>query len=392
LKVEARAFQGNNDVADIVHVIATSFGAEGAEWNRKRLSKLKPVERKNLRCLAVNGRIVSFLEIVPKRMYVGRALLRMAGIAGVCTDPEFRNKGYNRRLFADALDFMAREGYEISILYGIPGYYHRYGYREVMARHLVTAPAPDGQMARPKWKSASVSKSDMKEICALYNAQARFRDGNCVRKSMVPPENGLKITDDKGRIAGYAAWREHDGAIEVREAAARDAAAGRELLTAIEHLAFARAADRLSVDLPPGYPLSEAMSGGRCVYRKAYRRNRGCMGRVISMAGLVKAMRPEWAHLVSRSEFARADFELRLKIGDDTLQISNAPSGLKATLGAAPAWSRTTPERFIQMVLGYRAAGALADESNVRFSKKDMRLIEVLFPERNAHILAPDRF
>lgn len=247
------AFQGKTDIAEIARVFGIAFGGGASEWYDKHLRKVKPSDRKNYRCLTVDGRIVSFLQVLPKRMHIGRALVRMAGIAAVCTDAEFRKRSYNRRLWADSIEFMGREGYDISILYGIPKYYHRYGYSEVMERHMVTMTPSDFEDAPAKMKSAALTSADMKAVCRLYNTQARFRDGNIERKSMARPERGLKVSDERGRMAAYAVWRESEGAIEVRDAAAR------ELLGALQRVAYREAADHIRVLLPPGYPLTDAM-------------------------------------------------------------------------------------------------------------------------------------
>ena len=392
MAVETRPFQGKTDIAEIARIFGIAFGKGAGEWYDKHLRKVKPAERKNYRCLTADGRIVSFLEVQPKRMHIGRALVRMAGIAAVCTDAEFRKKGYNRRLWADSIEFMEREGYDISILYGIPKYYHRYGYSEIMARHMVTMAPSDFEDAPAKMKSAALTKADMKAVCTLYNTQARFRDGNIERKSMARPERGLKVSDKRGRIAAYALYRESEGTLEVRDAAARDGAAARELLGAIQRTAHREVAGHIKVLLPPGYPLTDVMRRYNCVYRRVHKRNRGCMGRVTNMARLVKTMRPEWSYLVSRSEFAGANFELVLKVGDETLRISSDGAGVKSALVHARAWGRVAPERFMQMLVGYRAVCEVADESDVRLSRRDMRLVEVLFPERDTHIFAPDRF
>ncbi|MHC4713257.1 MAG: GNAT family N-acetyltransferase [Planctomycetota bacterium] len=393
MSLTARAFTGGGDVNEVVRVVTASFGGGGGEWHSKRLGKLTRKEWKNHRCLELDGRIVSYLEIVPKRMYIGRSLLKMAGVGGVSTDPAHRKKGYNRALFEDTIEFMRKDGYDLSILYGIPDYYHRYGYESVMTRHIVTMPARE-EFPGPAagYKRSVVARSDMEQIRCLCNAQARYRDGNCLRDRMHKPKRGVKITDARGRIAAYATWREENGIIFTGDAAARNPAAGVELLKVLWRVAWRELAGQINVDLPPGYPLTDAMLTRGATYRRQFRRNQGCMGRIVDLSSLARKMCTEWARLVGRSELARKRFALRLAVGDETLRISASAKGVTAGVGRAHAASKATQQRFAQMLLGYRAISELADDSDVRFAKKDLRALEVLFPERRTHILGPDRF
>ncbi len=393
MSLTARAFTGGADVREVARVVTASFGAGGGEWHIKRLRRLPRKEWKNHRCLVLDGRVVSYIKIVPKRMYLGRALLKMAGVAGVSTDPDHRRKGYNRALFRDTIEFIRKDGYDLSILYGIPDYYHRYGYESVMTGHIVTmTPREEWAGAAAPHKRSVVTRSDMDQIRRLCNAQARHRDGNCLRNRMHKPARGVKITDGRGRIVAYAAWREENGIIFVPDAAARGPAAAVELLRALWRVAWREMAGQINVDLPPGYPLTDAMLPRGATYRRQFRHNAGCMGLILDLSALARKMQPEWARLAGRSELAGKRFALRLAVGDETLSISGGAKGVTTAVGRARAASRATPPRFLQMLLGYRAISELADDSDVRFTKKDLRALEVLFPERRTHILGPDRF
>lgn len=392
--MKVRAYKGPADLAVIYRLAEASFPPRSGDWLRIYFKSLEPSQYKNHRCLEVDGKVVSYLHVIPKRMRLGRALLRAGGIGAVCTDPAYRRKGCSRALCLDALEFMKEEGYDLSILFGIPDYYHRFGYASVAARHVVTLgdPVRDIDVEPLRFKMSSLRTADMEACLRLYNSQARLHDGNCLRRKMPKKARGVKIVDPKGRLAGYASWTQAEGVLEVRDAAARDAAAGAQLLSALRSLAERVCADCLSVDMPPGYPLTDAMLRFRATHHRSHRRNAGCMGRVIDLASLVRSMRREWQHLVSRSEFAARSRTLAVAVGDEVLRVRIA-SG-KVSVSVAPGFvsNRVSPGAFAQLVLGYRKPAELVDDRDVHFAGRDLRILDVLFPPRNTYILAPDRF
>ena len=75
---------------------------------------------------------VARLTILDRRMRLGEAWVRIGAIAGVKTKPGHRGKGYGRELMDGALGCMRDHGYTVSILFGIPGFYHRFGFANVL--------------------------------------------------------------------------------------------------------------------------------------------------------------------------------------------------------------------------------------------------------------------
>lgn len=393
MAIEIRAFNGAGDIQAISHIYGIAFGRAAGESYARRLAGVSAADRKDYRCLTVDSRVASFLDINPRLTYVGRSLLKVAGIGGVCTDPAFRDKGLSRSLFKDTVRFLEDEGYDLSILYGIPDYYHKYGFEVVMPRdHAVSVARVELPNDKMKLTPSAIGKADLAALCRLYNRQARYRDGNCRRSRLRKPGRGLKLTDSKDRLVAYASWRNEVGTLAVHEAVAASGGAARELLLALRRLAWREGLEHLKVLLPFGYPLTDAMRGLNCTYTRINTRGKGCMGRVLNMDSLVRKMRPEWARLAGRSEFSTKAFEYRLEVGDRVLKLSSGQTGLDAVSAGNGADGRATPERFVQMLLGYRSVAELAEDKDVSCGKRDLRLLEVLFPERDCLILGPDRF
>ena len=78
--------------------------------------------------LRLDGEVVSRVGVVKKRMRIGEAVVRMGGIAGVWTHEKHRLKGFASRCMEASIALLEAEGYEMSLLFGIADFYHRFGY------------------------------------------------------------------------------------------------------------------------------------------------------------------------------------------------------------------------------------------------------------------------
>ena len=83
---------------------------------------------------------VAMLRVIRLTMRLREALVPMAGIADVRTHPAHRRQGHARRLFAATLEYMRRERYAVSLLFGISDFYWRFGYAPVLPEYDVSLP------------------------------------------------------------------------------------------------------------------------------------------------------------------------------------------------------------------------------------------------------------
>jgi predicted acetyltransferase len=87
------------------------------------------VNVRNFRHMRVNGRVISNVSIYQANVQWGDAILKIGGIGGVATDPDYRKHGYAGTILEHCLAYMEDEGCDLSILWtGIPDYYRRWGW------------------------------------------------------------------------------------------------------------------------------------------------------------------------------------------------------------------------------------------------------------------------
>ena len=75
------------------------------------------VERSDSLVVVVDGRVVGHLQVLPREMRVGRAILRVAGLACLAVDPAEHGKGHERALIEAALRHVMSGGYHLAMVF-----------------------------------------------------------------------------------------------------------------------------------------------------------------------------------------------------------------------------------------------------------------------------------
>ena len=124
---------------------------------------------------------VSGLGLREFQMRFGSAQLKMGGIEGVNTKEEHRNKGYSRRVMEATMTFMTENGYDVSMLFGIRDFYHKFGYATVIPEIWIDFGREEAQAAVSTYQIRKVEMEDGPKILTLYAANNAQRTGTLVR-------------------------------------------------------------------------------------------------------------------------------------------------------------------------------------------------------------------
>jgi predicted acetyltransferase len=83
---------------------------------------------KNHYIMKHKGKAVATLNLIPLNWSIGGVPLKVAEMGNVATLPEYRNLGLIRRLVAEYHKDVESQGYDLSTIEGIPGFYRQFGY------------------------------------------------------------------------------------------------------------------------------------------------------------------------------------------------------------------------------------------------------------------------
>ena len=125
---------------------------------------------------------VSALGLIEYQMRFGSAQLKMGGICGVGTKEEYRNKGYSRRVMEATMVFMNENGFDVSMLFGIPHFYPKFGYATVIPETWIDFGTKEAQATVSTYQIRKFEMEDAPKILDLYAANNAERIGTLVRE------------------------------------------------------------------------------------------------------------------------------------------------------------------------------------------------------------------
>ena len=101
------------------------------------------LRREHTRIALSGGTLAGALRLTTDTIRLGEARLKMGGLGWVTTAPDYRHRGVCSTLIEDTLAYMREHGYHVSMLFGIPNFYHRFGYATTLAEYSITLNTAD---------------------------------------------------------------------------------------------------------------------------------------------------------------------------------------------------------------------------------------------------------
>lgn len=379
--------------------------------------------------LWVDGKAVSRLWVIPFTLRVGAARVRMDGIGGVGTSEENRNRGYARRLLAAAVDWMAGREAALTMLYGIPDFYYKFGYATAGPDHLVHLLPPfEGEKLPDGWSVRGFTPDDLPAVQRIYESSAPATVGTAVRPSdgggpwsrlLKTPDGesgdeACVVLNPSGRVAAYA-WKgsgfwyikhklskEYPDALILGEVMAEGPEAADAVLVACrlwageESRKSAKEIGRVLLSLPPEGPVANAAQYRLSSFVRNYSPSGDSMARVLNVERLMSALEPE---LDARWKAAKSDLRgalhVQTEIGEAWLEVK--PGGVTVASPGAARESDPVPVRLPQAALARLALGAFPPHDLLARLAPPLdppanEILAALFPMRHPHMFIPDRF
>ena len=284
-----------------------------------RIHKEDPNFRpENSRVVLFNGRIVSVVQIFERETLIGGVPVKMGGLGSVGTLPQFRRRGFGTLALQDALRFMEREGYDLSLLFtGIHDYYAREGWRVFEHASALTASVPQGLAndgaggRRPvRWPE------ELPALMRLYNQFNRGATGPIQRSEAYwlrhvrwrPfEERQFTAAYENGRMVAYLRYS-GDGMLE--EAAYVQGGRAAAAALAVEAL---RGREQTRV-MPGALTLRRGLEGRGFAFQEEPLR--WLMFRIVNLKSLLKKLAPGMAERLQNSPASEwgADAVRRIRI------------------------------------------------------------------------------
>lgn len=343
---------------------------------------------------------VSWADLFYLRLRVGRAVLTCGGIGNVFTRREHRKRGYSRRVLQRCVEAMTADGLDVAMLFGIPDFYHKFGFRaslndfrfEIPGRAVVDGPAGLAARRIPKARHAEVlpmyARGLRRAGFGVERPSAKWRGYTRGAQFRYQPTVTMFLRGK--RRVGYVLVDDDPRAVRVPELFAEDDDVLRRMFTWLGGQCRRKVCEKIELFLSPAHPASRLAVEVGATFTRATHATGGGMMRILNLGGTMARLMPE---LVARwSASPLADRGLDLALATDLGPAEAVIPARADRAGVVRGRVRLPQDRLIQLVVGYEPAADLARRDGVHIPRSLIPALAALFPERHPAVLATNCF
>jgi len=341
----------------------------------------------------LDGRIVAHWGVMRYQMRIGAARVKIAGIGGVTTHGEYRRQGLMDRLIRTWLRQMRHSDYDMSVLFGIPNFYHRFGY--VRAWPGCTYTVQTDRLPKDK-PAAAISKcrpKHCKDMERIYNRQNRRLTGTAVRptylKNFRPDQDARFWTDPKGNVAGYVVVATRGGQFQCLD----QGGDVEQVLAVLRRLAVRSGYRSIRfLGLHHDSKLAKRLRRGDCEMTVNYQESGGAMIRTLRLAGTLGKMAGELGDRLKKSELAGWRGKLLIADRREKVILAIGRTGVRVAGAMATKHAVRGRDEIAQLLIGTDEPQEVVEAGRIRLTGDARRLVQVLFPAQHADLAMPDHF
>lgn len=355
--------------------------------------------REHTRTAWQNGELVGALRLTTDTIRIGEARLKMGGLGWVTTAPHRRHQGIARELISDTLHYMKSHGYHVAMLFGIPNFYHRFGFTTTLADYFTTvsvaeaAEAPHAPFRMRPGKPGDIPAiqrihmtNDADVACSLVRSTAHMTNKWGRWKPV------QVITNADGKVTGYLLPRGADDTLYIEDFGVVDRGYCGALLKACADIAAADYRSRIRFSGPPSQPFIQFLHQYKSIHEIQITRNQGGMMAFIDIGEALETMIPEWENLLSCSAARALKTEITLLVDQKSYRI-RAHRGvvdIAQTSGANKV--ALSPADLMHLTTGYRYLPEILSQRRRILNAEGKTLLAAIFPKRSPYVWGIDRF
>jgi len=350
-------------------------------------------QKGDLRVVKVDGTIMGTAMLIRRPIRIGTALVKGALVAPVATHPDHQRKGYCSAVMKNLIQYMQTQGLELSLLWGIPWLYPRYGYSPAMVKtELVIKPQQSASVETGPYESRPFKEADVPQITHIYHQNTATRTCAEVRAPTMwtwkPRSSTVTlevVINTEGDVRGYFALGTDWGRPCAHEIGVQDEEACRDIWNRLLDTAQKKKLKEFVCLLHPSHPFTRFALHQNGEIRIRSEGGAG-MARVLNLGPLLTTMEKEWTRRLSASALHGIECTLTIASGGQSavFDITHGQVSVRET-GTESDYQLDTPlECLNPLITGYKTISEIATnpQVNVKGGKRAMHLLDVLFPTR----------
>jgi len=342
------------------------------------------------RVAVAGGRIVAHFGVWDYLMRIGSAVVRTGGIGAVATHGDFRGRGLMARTAAESLRAMRDVGYDMTVLFGIPDFYHRFGYVPAWPAETWRVAVDDLPGGAPRMRA--FTPAHRADLAALYNRQNTALTGTAMRPTYPRARRerqGRLWLGAGGRPAGYIVTADRRDGLECV-----DFAGPAETVLAALAAVARRAGHREVVfgGLHRDSDLCRRLRRGNCRVEVAHARGGGAMVRTVNLRTALTKLAGELSRRLRASALAGWRGRLHLTDPRDDVLLVAGPRGVRVADAAPTPHAVRGGEHLARLLIGSADALEVAQAGGIRLTGDARKLLPALFPNCHPMLATHDRF
>ncbi len=349
--------------------------------------------------LAVQGNeIVGGLRLNTDTIRLGEARLKMGGIGWVTTAPHLRRRGICRLLMEDALDYMRRHKYHVSMLFGIPDLYHRWGFVTTLADYAVSMEADEAKTFDCSLLVRSVKPGDIAAIHRIHNGDDAVSSCSLVRLeghlgSKWDLLGGFRVlTDDQGRVLAYFSASKGKGTLDVDEIGVSDFGLCAAVVGACGRIGHEEACGAVRFQCPPQHAMARYLLQFKSRHEMNIDRDASGMMSYIDVEETLQHMIPEWECCLARSAARAYRSEITLVVDGELYRIRTYRGAVDVSKNAGANKVSLRESELMHLMTGYRHPRDIIAGKRCLMTPESRGLLHAIFPKREPFVWPFDRF
>lgn len=320
------------------------------------------------------------------------------------TSPAFRKKGYFKLLFLDGLKYLRANNYDVSLLRGIRGLYHKYGYAAVLPNNALHILVKEAEKAKNELGNYKIRKFRLHDNAKLLKIYDDNKDNFCSLKRNKEYFSDFQrddlecfvVENSNNNIVAYAISSHNENCLNIIEFGAKiEAKLYNTLLVKFAKMALKQRIININILLPVDHPFAEfCCRKYRCKTESIFVNDGFVMMRIINQDSLLKKLEINFNKRISYFPLNNTvnSFQITTELGSNTfyinqgnLKIFNGNKKTKTTINLSQG-------HLIQLIMGYRSVNDMLFENNIVLDNKVKELLNILFPKGNAYLWERNRF
>ncbi len=340
--------------------------------------------------------LVSHFGVWGYEMRIGSARVRTGGIGSVATHGAFRQRGFMERTAQASLDAMRARDYDMTVLFGIDGFYQRFGYVRAWSETdfcVAAADLPAGGPTRPVRRFRPGERPDLVD---LYNSCHAAHTGTAVRPTYLRPANfyagawlGYLWLAAAGSPAGYVVVRRRGNRLRCTEHCGDPEEALRVLGVLARRW---HCPEVLFHTLPHRSGLCRLVRRGTHRRQTDYHRSGGPMVRVLNLAATLGKLTGELSRRLSESHLSGWCGDVQFTGGDERVTLRIVRGEVTVTPEGRTDHAVEGGPELAQLLLGTDEPGEVVEAGGLVLSGDAKRLLPVLFPAQHPQLSEADRY